>query len=185
MNEDPSEQGAPQWILDPGHSSVGFSVRHMMITNVRGVLERFQGAIRYDAARPEATRVDATIEVASIRTGEPRRDADLCGELFFDAERYPLMTFVSRSARSVGAGAVDVQGELTLRGTTREVTLAVRDISAPARDLRGQLRVGATATTELERAAFGLTWNKMLDGGGLVVGEVVRVTIEISMIAAA
>src|SRR5580693_2482504 len=95
---------ATRWTLDPGHSAVGFSVRHLMITNVRGEFEKFRGEVTYDAARPEATRIEATIDVASLNTREAKRDADLRSALFFDAENHPQMTFVSKSARTAGDG---------------------------------------------------------------------------------
>src|ERR1700735_3803716 len=111
----PPPAPAPRWTLDPGHSAVGFSVRHLMITNVRGEFEKFRGDITYDAARPEATRIDATIDVASLSTREAKRDADLRSALFFDVENHPEMTFVSKGARAVGDGRLDVTGALTIR----------------------------------------------------------------------
>lgn len=174
-----------RWTLDPGHSSVGFSVRHLMITNVRGEFERFSADITYDPGRPEATRIEASIEVASLNTREPRRDADLRGSLFFDAETHPVMTFVSKSARPAGTGELEVMGALTIRGITQDVTLSVRDISDVQTDMRGNLRIGATASTKIRRSDFGITWNKTLDAGGVVVGEIVTVTLEASLVKAA
>jgi polyisoprenoid-binding protein YceI len=175
---------ATRWTLDPGHSAVGFSVRHLMITNVRGEFEKFRGDVAYDAARPEATRIEATVDVASLNTREAKRDADLRSALFFDAESHPEMTFVSKSARAAGDGNLDVTGDLTIRGTTREVTLSVRDISAPQVDMRGNTRIGATASTKIKRADFGMTWNKALETGGVVVSEVVTITLEVSLVKA-
>ncbi len=109
---------ATRWTLDPGHSAVGFSVRHLMITNVRGELEKFRGDVTYDPARPEATRIAATIDVASIKTRDATRDADLRSPILFDAETHPEMTFVSKRARAAGDGNLDVLGDLTIRGTT-------------------------------------------------------------------
>jgi polyisoprenoid-binding protein YceI len=176
---------ATRWTLDPGHSAVGFSVRHMMITNVRGDFEKFRGEVTYDAARPAATRIATTIDVASLNTREAKRDLDLRGDLFFDAEKHPEMTFVSKSARAAGDGNLDVTGDLTIRGVTHEVTLSVRDISGPQADLRGNTRIGATASTKIKRSDFGMTWNKTLDTGGLVVGDVVTITLEVSLVKAA
>src|SRR5215813_3244522 len=173
-----------RWTLDPGHSSVGFSVRHLMITNVRGEFERFRGDITYDPIRPEATRIEASIEIASLNTREPKRDADLRSALFFDAENHPVMMFVSRTARPTGTGELEVTGALTIRGITRDVTLSVRDISDVQTDMRGNLRIGATASTRIRRSDFGITWNKTLDAGGVVVGEIVTVTLEASLVKA-
>jgi polyisoprenoid-binding protein YceI len=154
-----------------------------MITNVRGEFEKFRGAITYDAAHPEATRIEATIDVASLNTREAKRDADLRSALFFDVENHPEMTFVSRSARAAGDGNLEVTGDLTIRGSTHEVTLSVRDISA-ATDMRGNPRIGATASTKIKRSDFGMTWNKALETGGVVVGEVVTITLEVSLVKA-
>jgi len=172
------------WTLDPGHSAVGFSVRHLMITNVRGEFERFRGDVSYDAAHPEALRIDATIDVASLNTREAKRDADLRSPLFFDVENHKEMTFASKSARLSGEGHVDVTGDLTIRGTAREVTLSVRDISTVQVDMRGNPRIGATASTQIRRSDFGMTWNKALETGGVVVGDVVTLTIEVSLVKA-
>ena len=174
-----------RWTLDAGHSAVGFSVRHLMITNVRGEFEKFTANVTYDRARPEATRIDARIDLASLNTREPKRDADLKGELFFDAEHHPEIIFVSKSARVVEGDDLELTGDLTLRGVTREVTLTVSDISPVTVDLRGNTRIGATASTKIKRSDFGMTWNKALDTGGLVVGDVVTISLEVSLVKAA
>jgi polyisoprenoid-binding protein YceI len=174
---------AARWTLDPGHSAVGFSVPHLMITNVRGEFEKFRGEVTYDPAHPEAMHIEATIDVASLNTREPKRDADLRSPLFFDAENHPAMTFVSKSARSTN-DQIDVTGDLTIRGVTREVTLSVRDVSDVQVDMRGNPRIGATAATKIKRSDFGMTWNKALDAGGVVVGDIVTVTIEVSLVKA-
>jgi polyisoprenoid-binding protein YceI len=175
---------ATQWSLDPGHSAVGFSVRHLMITNVRGEFEKFRGAVTYDAAHPQATRIEATVYVASVNTREAKRDADLRSALFFDAEKHPEMIFVSKSARVAGDGNLEVTGDLTIRGTTHEVTLSVRDIGAVQADMRGNPRIGATASTKIKRSDFGMTWNKSLETGGVVVGDVVTITLDLSLVKA-
>jgi polyisoprenoid-binding protein YceI len=175
---------ATRWTLDPGHSAVGFSVRHLMITNVRGVFAKFRGEVAYDAARPEAMRIEAAIEAASLDTREAKRDGDLRGPLFFDADNHPQMTFVSKGAAVVGEGELDVTGDLTIRGVTREVTLAVRDITGPQTDMRGSVRMGATASARVKRSDFGMTWNKALETGGVVVGDVVTITLDVSLVKA-
>jgi polyisoprenoid-binding protein YceI len=180
----PAPTAVTRWTLDPGHSAVGFSVRHLMITNVRGEFERFSGSVSYDAARPEATRIDATIDVSSLNTRESKRDADLRSALFFDAEHHPEMTFVTKRAQAVADG-LDVTGDLTIRGATHEVALSIQDIGGPQMDMRGNERIGATARTKIKRSDFGMTWNKALEAGGVVVGDVVTITLEISLIKAA
>jgi polyisoprenoid-binding protein YceI len=154
-----------------------------MITNVRGEFEKFRGEVTYDAAHPEATRIETTIDVASLNTREGKRDADLRSALFFDVENHPTMTFVSKHARSAGDGNLEVTGDLTIRGITHEVTLSVRDISA-AQDMRGNSRIGAAASTKVKRSDFGMTWNKALETGGVVVGDVVTITLEVSLVKA-
>jgi polyisoprenoid-binding protein YceI len=175
---------ATRWTLDPGHSAVGFSVRHLMITNVRGAFAKFRGDVVYDAAHPEATRIEATIDVASLDTREAKRDDDLRSALFFDAEHHPRMTFVSRSARPTGDGEIDVTGDLTIRGVTREVTLSVREISGVQVDMRGNSRIGATASAKIKRSDFGMTWNQALETGGVVVGDVVTIALDVSLVRA-
>jgi len=170
--------------IDPAHSSAQFTIRHLMITNVRGEFARYRGEIAYDAARPEATRVRAAIEVASLDTREAKRDADLKSPLFFDAENHPEMTFVSKRARAAGEGGVDVVGDLTIRGITHEVTLAVRDVSGPQTDMRGSVRLGATASATIKRSDYGMTWNKALETGGVVVGDAVTLRLEASLVKA-
>jgi polyisoprenoid-binding protein YceI len=155
-----------------------------MITNIRGEFEKFRGEVTYDPAHPEATRIDATIDVASVNTREPKRDSDLRSALFFDAESHPAMRFVSKSAKATN-GEIDVTGDLTIRGVTREVTLSIRDISDVQVDMRGNPRTGATASAKITRSDFGMTWNKALDAGGVVVGEIVTVTIEVSLVKTA
>ena len=176
---------AARWTVDPGHSAVGFSVRHLMITNVRGEFEKYRGEVSYDPAHPEATRIEATIETASVNTREARRDGDLRSPLFFDVENHPEMKFVSKSARAAGEGNLDVTGDLTIRGTTHEVTLAVREISAVQVDMRGTPRIGATASTKIKRSDFGMSWNKALETGGVVVGDVVTISLELSLVKGA
>ena len=179
------ENNANLFTIDPGHSAVGFSVRHLMITNVRGEFEKLSGTIAWDADRPADTRIEATIDVGSVNTRHPQRDSDLRGELFFDVVHHPAMTFVSKSARLVGPRALEVLGALTIRGVTRDVTLAVRDISDVVTDMRGGRRIGASATTSIKRSDYGMTWNKALDAGGVVVGDVVTIALEASLLQTA
>src|SRR5262249_13069844 len=137
------------WTLDPAHTTVGFSVRHLMITNVRGVFEKVSGTVRYDARRPEAAQVDVTIPADSIQTREPQRDAHLRSADFLDVAAHPTISFRSSRARRGGAGALEITGDLTLRGATREITLTVTEITGEARDFQGKRRIGASATGTL------------------------------------
>lgn len=172
------------WNIDASHSSVHFSVRHMMITNVHGEFQKLSGTVEYDADRPEATKVKATIDASSINTREEQRDAHLKGSDFFDVEHYPTIEFVSKSAKATSDG-LEIVGDLTIRGITREVTLAVEGPSAPHKDPWGNTRIGAVATTKIKRTDFNMVWNVALEAGGILVGEDVKVTLDVSLIKAA
>lgn len=172
---------APLYAVDLAHSSVGFSVRHLMITNVRGEFTGFAGTFAYDPAHPEQAKLEATVQIASINTREPKRDDHLRSADFFDAAKFPVMTFVSTSARRKGAG-LELQGNLTIRGTTQQVTLAVTDITAETADPWGNQRIGATAEATISRAAFGMTWNTVLEAGGVAVSDAVKIHLEASLV---
>jgi polyisoprenoid-binding protein YceI len=155
-----------------------------MITNVRGEFQKLSGEVTYDAAHPEATRITATIDVASVNTREAQRDAHLRSGDFFDAEKHPTMTFVSKHARAAGDGRLEVTGDLTIRGTAREVTLSVSDITGEQPDPWGNTRIGAHASTKIKRSEFGMTWNAALETGGIVVGDDVAITLDVSLVKA-
>jgi len=164
------------------HTTVGFSVRHLMITNVRGVFEKVAGTVRYDPAQPAAAQIDVSIPVASIYTREPTRDTHLRSADFFDAAAHPTMTFRSKSVRRGSGGVLDVVGDLTIRGTTREVTLTVSEITKEHRDYQGARRIGASATGKILRSDFGMTFNKILDTGGIGIGDEVTLSIDVSLV---
>lgn len=170
------------WTVDPVHTTVGFSVRHLMITNVRGVFEKVKGTVRYDSSRLDAVQIEISIPVASIHTREPQRDAHLRSADFFDAEAHPEMIFRSTRVRPGVAGPLEITGELTIRGTTREITLTVNEITAEHRDLQGARRIGASATGKLRRSDFGITFNKVLEAGGVALGDEVAVSVDVSLV---
>ena len=167
--------------IDPAHSSAQFSVRHMMISNVRGEFTKVSGAIAYDAASPSESSIEASIEVASINTREPQRDAHLKSADFFDVEKFPVLTFHGRQI-SGQPGEWKVRGDLTIHGVTREIVLDVEGPTPEAKDPWGSLRIGATATAKLSRKDFGLTWNAALETGGVLVGDEVKITIDLEAI---
>jgi len=171
-----------QWLIDASHSSAGFSVRHMMISNVRGEFQKLEGKVTWDPARPEATQVEATIDAASISTRDAQRDGHLKSADFFDVEKFPSLTFKSKSVKAAGSDALSVTGDLTIHGVTKEVVLEVEGPSAPSTDPFGNVRVGATATTKVKRDDFGLVWNAALETGGVLVGHEAKITIDISLI---
>jgi polyisoprenoid-binding protein YceI len=177
----PAPSQAGTYALDASHSQVGFAVRHMMISNVRGEFQKFSGTVSYDPARPEATQVDVKIDAASVNTREEKRDAHLRSADFFDAEQFPHLTFVSRSARRNGDG-VELTGDLTIHGTSREVTLSVEDITPEHSDPWGNRRIGAVARTKIRRSEFGMRWNAALEAGGVLVGDEVSITLEVELV---
>ncbi len=178
LSSSPATSAAPRFVIDASHSQVGFSVRHMMISNVRGEFQRYAGEFRFDPSRPEATSATVSIEVASVNTREEKRDGHLRSADFFDAESFPVMTFTSKRAKVRGDG-IDLVGDLTIRGTTREVVLAVDDITVEHKDPWGNLRVGATATTKIKRSDFGMVWNAALEAGGVLVADEVKIVLEV------
>jgi polyisoprenoid-binding protein YceI len=180
----PTPAALPQaavYQLDAAHSHAGFSVRHMMISNVRGEFQKLSGTVTYDPTRPEAATVSVSIDVASINTREEKRDAHLRSADFFDAEKYPTITFVSSAARRRGDG-LELTGDLTIAGTTRPVTLTVDELTPEQTDPWGNLRLGATARTKIRRSDFGMRWNAALEAGGVLVGDEVSIQLEVEMI---
>ena len=169
------------YAIDPSHSHASFSVRHMMITTVRGEFQKFSGTIGYDAEHPEKTTADVSIEVASINTREEKRDAHLRSADFFDAENHPTLTFKSTGAR-VGGDGLELVGALTIRGVTREVVLKVEEITPEGKDPWGNTRIGGSASTKIKRTDFGLNWNAALEAGGVLVSEEVKIQLDIELI---
>jgi polyisoprenoid-binding protein YceI len=169
------------WLIDESHTNATFSVRHLMISNVRGEFQKVSGAVSFDPAKPEALSVKASIEVASISTREPKRDAHLRSADFFDAENYPTIEFVSKSARR-GDRGLEIVGDLTIRGTTREVVLAVDGPTPEQTDPWGNVRLGAEAKTKIKRSDFGMTWNSALETGGVLVGDEISIQLDIELI---
>lgn len=175
-------QGA-QYQIDPSHSSAGFAVRHMMVSNVRGQINGISGTVNYDPDKPAETQISATLDVNTISTGNAKRDQDLKGAEFFETSKFPTIKFQSKSAAPSSAGKLAVRGDLTLHGVTREVTLDVElPQGAEIKDDRGGFHVGATAATKINRKDFGLTWNKTIDSGGVVVSDEVTITLDIELV---
>jgi polyisoprenoid-binding protein YceI len=178
----PLAASADTWQIDPVHTTVGFSVRHMTISTVRGQFNKVAGTITANDNDPATAVIEATIDTASIDTHSPDRDSDLKSANFLDVAKYPTMTFKSKKIEAAGPGKYNVVGDLTLHGVTKEVTLAVEATGAPIKDPWGNMRAGATATTTINRKDFGLTWNKMIDAGGAVVGDAVAVEIDVEAV---
>jgi polyisoprenoid-binding protein YceI len=166
--------------IDTGHSHVGFVVRHMMVSKVRGSFPTFEGRIVVGET-PEDSSVEVTIDAASVDTKEDKRDAHLRSPDFFDVDKYPTWTFRSTRLVPTTAGRFDLEGDLTLHGVTRRVTLAVEQ-EGIVMDPYGNERIGFSATTELDRDDWGISFNMALEAGGVVVAKTVKLEIEIEAI---
>jgi polyisoprenoid-binding protein YceI len=173
--------GVARWEIDPVHSEIAFSVRHLMVATVRGRFNQFQGVIAFDPAHPEQGRVEVTIEAASIDTRNEQRDNHLRSPDFLDAEQYPTITFTSRRIESSGDNRFRVTGDLTLRGVTKEVVLDAEFLGV-TKDPWGGERAGFTARTRLNRHDFGASWNVALEAGGWLVGDTLEVTLDIEAV---
>jgi polyisoprenoid-binding protein YceI len=178
----PAAAQASTWNIDPDHSSIGFKVRHMMVTNVKGEFAKFKGALTLDDKDITKSKVEVTIDTASVNTRVVKRDDDLRSPNFLDVARFPTMSFVSRKVEKAGEGKLRVTGDLTLHGVTREVVLDVEGPSAEGKDPWGNMRRGASAATQINRKDFGLTWNKTIETGGVLVGDEVNIMLEVEMI---
>jgi polyisoprenoid-binding protein YceI len=171
--------GPNQWLVDGGHSAASFSVRHLMVATVRGQLGPMTGTVEYDGKDVRSVKADVTIDVRAINTQNTQRDQDLRGSDFFDTGKYPTITFKSKRVDPGAEGAFKLIGDLTIRGTTREVTL---DVEAPAPVTKGMRGVvtGTTATTRIKRLEYELKYNSMVEAGP-VVGDEVTITIDIEI----
>ncbi len=178
----PAVVSADGWELDPAHSSVAFAIRHMMISTVHGQFHTFSGTATGDPAKPAEAAIEATIDAASIDTGNEKRDAHLKSADFFDVEKFPKITFKSTKIESAGPGRAKVTGNLTMHGVTKAVVLEVEGPTATIKDPMGNTKAGAHATTKVDRKDFGISWNKAMDGGGIMVGDDVDVTIDVEAV---
>ncbi len=169
--------------IDPTHSSVHFSVRHMMVSNVRGEFTKVSGAIKFDPENPANSSLDATIDAASINTRDAQRDTHLKSADFLDVEKFPTLTFHSKKIAPQRDGG-KVTGDLTIHGVTREIMLDVEGPTAEVKDPWGKQRMGASATTKISRKDFGLVWNAALETGGVMVGDEVKITIDVEFVRA-
>jgi polyisoprenoid-binding protein YceI len=169
------------WEIDPVHSSIQFGVRHLMISTVHGKFPKFTATAVADDKEPARAVVEASIDAAAIDTGEPKRDEHLRGPDFFDVAKYPTITFKSTKVEPVGDRHFKLHGDLTMHGVTKPVALDV-EATPEVKGMRGETRAGARATTKINRKDFGVNWSKTMDGGGVVVGDDVDVTIEVEAV---
>jgi len=172
-----------KWNIDPSHSTAEFTVRHMMITNVRGRFGKLEGTVEYDPARPELSKFEATIDASSIDTRDEKRDAHLRSADFFDVEKNPTITFKSTQIKKTGDG-FEALGDLTMHGITKQVTLEIEGPTEETKDPWGNSRIGASAHGKINRKDWGLNWNAALEAGGVLVGETVKISLEVSLVKA-
>jgi polyisoprenoid-binding protein YceI len=172
---------ADTWQIDPAHTNVEFTVRHMMISNVKGQFQKTAGTITVTGSDAASAQIDATIDASSVDTRVERRDMHLKSPDFLDVAKYPTITFKSTKVEADGPNKWKVTGDLTLHGVTKPVVLDVESSGAPV-SMGGKTHAGASATTKIKRSDFGLTWNKALESGGVIVGDEVAISIDVEAI---
>ena len=172
--------GPNTWLIDGSHTAAQFSVRHMMVSTVRGSLGRVTGTVEYDGKTVESIKAEVTIDVAGLNTGVQGRDNDLRSPNFFDVATYPTITFKSKRVEPAGAGKFRLIGDLTMHGVTKEVALDVDGPSPPLKQQNGAIRVGASAATKLNRRDFGLNYSRLVEASP-VVGDEISVVIDIEI----
>lgn len=172
---------AATYTVDAAHTRVGFAVTHMMVSTVRGEFGTVEGTVDYDPKNIAATKVNAKVAIASIDTRDAKRDDHLRSADFFDAAKFPEMTFVSKAVKNVSQDGFDLVGDLTIRGVTREVTFRVKPFSPEHKDPWGNYKIGTSATAKINRQDFGVSWNKTLDGGGYIVGDEVTIELDVEL----
>jgi polyisoprenoid-binding protein YceI len=177
-------QVAPQtqWQIDPAHSAAHFSVRHLMISNVRGEFTKLTGSAQIDPANLAKSTVEVTIEAGSLSTREPQRDEHLRSPDFFDVAKFPTLTFRSKRIESLGPEDFKLTGDLTIHGVTKQATFDVEGPTPSVKDPWGNVRAGVTASAKINRKDFGLVWNAVTEAGGVVVGDEVKITIDAELI---
>jgi polyisoprenoid-binding protein YceI len=168
--------------IDPAHSSAHFVVRHLMITNIRGGFDKVEGTVVYDPDNLDASSIDVQIDVDTLNTSDSNRDAHVKSADFLDVEKYPTITFKSKKIIRTGDGELKATGDLTIRGTSKDATLIVDGPSGESKDPWGNVRIGASATTRIKRSDFGLTWNAALETGGVLLGEELKIELNVSLI---
>lgn len=178
----PASAGTTTWQIDPQHSSAQFGVTHLMISTVRGEFHGVKGTVALDDQDITRSTVNVTIDATSVDTREPDRDKHLKSPDFLDVANHPAITFKSTKVEQVSPGELKVTGDLTIRGVTKQVVLNVEGPKAPIKDPWGLQRSAVSATAKINRQDFGVSWNKTLDSGGVVVSDEVRITLDVEMI---
>jgi polyisoprenoid-binding protein YceI len=172
------------WTLDKAHLDVGFSAKHMMVATVKGHFAEVDAEIEIDEEQPERSSVVATVQAASLSTGQPDRDAHLRSPDFFDVERHPEITFRSRRVSRRSDGDLDIAGDLTIREVTQPIVLS-GEFTGPVIGMQGGRHLGFSLNGEIDREAFGLTWNMALEAGGVLVGRKIKLHVDAEVVQAA
>jgi polyisoprenoid-binding protein YceI len=184
-----SAQATPQvgtstWNIDPVHSVAEFKVKHMMISNVKGQFTTVKGVLNLNETDVTKSRLEASIDAASITTGDAQRDTHLKSADFLEVEKYPTLTFKSTNIARTGQGELAARGDLTIHGVTRDVVFTVEGPTPPGKDPWGNMRLGVSATTKISRKDFGLHYNAALETGGILIGEEVTLTLDVQFVKA-
>jgi polyisoprenoid-binding protein YceI len=174
---------AEKYTIDSAHAAAEFAVKHMMVSTVRGNLGKVSGTVDYDPANPGATRIEATVDVKGLSTRNDQRDTHLKSADFFDADKFPTLTFVSKSVAPGASGHLKVTGDLTIKGVTKSVVLDVEGPSAPLKDQKGGSRIGVNVTTKINRMDYGVNWNRVASNG-VVVSEEVGINLDLELVSA-
>ena len=177
-----SKAGISTWKIDPVHSSAQFKVKRMMISHVKGEFTSVSGQLELDENDVTKSEVRVSIDATTINTRDPQRDTHLRSADFLEIHNFPVLTFKSTSIARHGNGDLSVSGDLTIRGISRLVVLEVEAPSVPIKDPWGNMRIGVSATTQINRKDFGLTWNAALETGGILVGEHVSITLDVQFV---
>jgi polyisoprenoid-binding protein YceI len=178
----PASAATNTFQIDSKHSDAQFAITHLMVSTVRGEFHGVNGTVVYDDKNVANSSVNVTIDANTVDTREPDRDKDLRSPKFFDVEKFPTMTFKSTKVEDAGAGKLKVTGDLTIRGTTKQVVLDVTTPKTPIKDPYGLQRSGVMATTKINRLDYGVSWNKTLDSGTVMLGDNVDITIDVEMV---
>ena len=170
------------WKIDPLHSAAHFSVRHMMISTVRGEFGGVNGTIMWDPKNPAKTTINATIDCTTLNTSNPKRDEEMKGPEFFDIKNYPTMKFQSTKVERSKPGTLKVAGNLTINAITKPVVLDVEGPIGPVKDSRGREKIGANAVTKINRKDYSITWNELMETGGFALADEVAISLDIELI---
>jgi polyisoprenoid-binding protein YceI len=170
--------------IDPAHSSAQFTIRHLMISNVRGDFRSVKGTVVYDPENPMDSTIQAEIDVNTLNTRDESRDAHVKSADFFNVEKYPKISFKSSKVEPAGEGEFKITGDLTILDVTKEVVLKAEGPSEETKDPWGNIRIGASGSTKIKRSDFGLTWNAALEAGGVMLGDEVKLELDLELIKA-